>query len=93
MPVTEAKINVEEQIENLEKRLKQPVPDLKVQHVGLEVADVQQLTRMAAQRIKPFNANGHGFRDSAIWVTLMRYAQSVDRTVGFISENKNDFKL
>ncbi|HBX6890198.1 TPA: DUF4935 domain-containing protein [Klebsiella pneumoniae] len=47
----------------------------------------------AINRIRPFQDNEKGYRDTLIWLTLLNYANSEesDNDIIFICENKNDF--
>lgn len=61
-------------------------------YIDLSPDDIIELTRMAANRTRPFNAEGHGFRDAAIWLTLVNHARrNPDVEVAFISQNTSEF--
>ena len=59
----------------------------------LEYPDIshEELVRRAAARIKPFNEEGSGYRDTLIWETVINLAARVDPEVIFVSDDR-DFR-
>ncbi|MEP7372256.1 MAG: PIN domain-containing protein [Chitinophagaceae bacterium] len=66
-----------------------------VTSIGYEKISHETLVKRAIEKIKPFQENEKGYRDSLIWLSFLAYLQNVrERIVGnvaFITNNKSDF--
>lgn len=84
-------IDVDATVAALERRLDSPLPGLTVHRPPTAPGAVAALTRLAVARKRPFNNEGHGFRDAAIWLALLNHARTTSDTVAFVSANTRDF--
>lgn len=64
---------------------------LQAKLVGYEGITHDEMVLRATGRIKPFNANGNGFRDSLIWLSLLHLVQNTAEPTAFISNDNKAF--
>ncbi|WP_221088248.1 PIN domain-containing protein [Deinococcus aquaedulcis] len=85
-------VDLEVQTQEFASRVSTFPPGGQALTVDLTSGDLLELTRMAANRVRPFNQEGHGFRDAAIWLTVLGHARANPAMeVAFISSNTADF--
>jgi hypothetical protein len=72
-------------------RLTERLSDLGVQVVDPPDAPHMDLVERAAQRRKPCDANGDGYRDTLIWLTVLELAKESDDGIALVTHNVKDF--
>src|SRR6267154_2387312 len=85
-------IDIEAEMEALEKHLNQPDKKVRVAIYKMsEKIKAIDVAHRGIHRKRPANGNGEELRDVMIWLTALEYAKESRRPLAFISNNKKAF--
>ncbi|WP_179279872.1 PIN domain-containing protein [Actinacidiphila glaucinigra] len=71
--------------------LRQLLSEIDAQILAPPIVDHIELVERAAQRKKPCDGNGNGYRDTLNWISVLEAAKNSDEDVVWISDNSKDF--
>lgn len=78
---------------SIKKVLSELQNDFKIEYVSYENIDNSKIVERAIKRIKPFQDQDKGYRDTLIWLSLLDYlkTENIDNEISFINNNSKDF--